>query len=358
MRKPFFNETTGKWVVRIPAGDGRLKQVTLGKSKRKAYEDWRAMLAREERQADNGGDESVLRLIGLFIEDMKEDVKLGKIRPKTITNRLVRLGPLSKFILAKHPDVTVSKLKPHHVSAFLKTRDKWGATTRHDCVQDLKRVFNWAIDEGRILTNPIASMKTTKGAPRDHVVSRKEYETLVNESGGSKFAGRHCRSFRPVLIASWLTGCRPSEIRRVKIQDVTNGRWVIAKHKNQKKSKRPRVVYLSPCMKTLTRILSHGRKSGPLFQPRDGGRWTYRETLQRMKRLKKKSSEIDKKCVLYSFRHTWITRAMLAGLDTGTVAAMAGTSIRMIDEHYGHLSRHEDHLEAAAARVAKGVSLD
>jgi hypothetical protein len=43
---------------------------------------------------------------------------------------------------------------------------------------------------------------------------------------------------------------------------------------------------------------------------------------------------------------------MIAGLDIATVAVLAGTSIQMIDRHYGHLSKHGFYLESAVAKVA------
>jgi len=156
---------------------------------------------------------------------------------------------------------------------------------------------------------------------------------------------------RPVLIALWLTGCRPSEIKRVTVEDFDGKRWTIKKHKTRRKKKAPRVVYLSPCAVTLSRILAGDRTSGPLFQPGEGRRWKYSEMRQRFHRLRERE-KIDKRCVLYSLRHTWITNALLRGLDVATVAALAGTSIKMISDHYGHLSQHENHLEAAVNRVA------
>jgi integrase len=65
----------------------------------------------------------------------------------------------------------------------------------------------------------------------------------------------------------------------------------------------------------------------------------------------------DQKCVacvvLYAFRHTWATNAIVSGLDAATVAELMGTSIRMINEHYGHLAKHKGHMVNAAAKVSQ-----
>lgn len=349
MRKPFYLKARKEWFVKVNKPDGGVTQVRLGKTKKAAYEAWRRLTAADGSPVEDSL--TVIKVVGLFVEHIKAQNRLGQLADKTIETRLLRLLPFCKWLAENRPGLRVADMKPHYVTDFLKTRKKWGATTRYDCLADLKQAMKWARDEGRIDKNPLESMKLKKGAPRDHVVSRQEYETLLFGAGGSKYAGRHCRSFRPVLIALWLSGCRPNEIRRVRAEDFDGKRWTIKHHKTAEKTKRPRQVFCDPCLATLSRIAAHRRKSGPLFQPQKGERWEYRDMLQRFKRLKKKEKSVDRKCVMYSFRHTWITNAMLAGLDVATVAAVTGTSIRMIDQHYGHLSQHESHLEAAVIKV-------
>jgi site-specific recombinase XerD len=52
--------------------------------------------------------------------------------------------------------------------------------------------------------------------------------------------------------------------------------------------------------------------------------------------------------VLYTLRHSWITDAITGGIDLLTVAKLAGTSLAMIEKHYGHLveDRVPDQLAA------------
>jgi hypothetical protein len=49
-------------------------------------------------------------------------------------------------------------------------------------------------------------------------------------------------------------------------------------------------------------------------------------------------------------RHSTITDLIAAGLDTLQVARMSGTSLPMIEKHYGHL--RADHAPAALAALA------
>lgn len=52
----------------------------------------------------------------------------------------------------------------------------------------------------------------------------------------------------------------------------------------------------------------------------------------------------------YSIRHSVITDLIHAGVDTLTVAQLSGTSVGMIEKHYGHLTRN--HARAALATLA------
>jgi len=56
--------------------------------------------------------------------------------------------------------------------------------------------------------------------------------------------------------------------------------------------------------------------------------------------------------VLTSLRHSVVTDLMHAGVDPLTVAQLAGTSIRMIQQHYGHLTQEHARLALEKLVVA------
>jgi len=63
-----------------------------------------------------------------------------------------------------------------------------------------------------------------------------------------------------------------------------------------------------------------------------------------------KEAELPPKATTYSIRHSTITDLIHAGVDSLTVAQLAGTSVAMIEKHYGHLTR--DHARSALAALA------
>ena len=63
-----------------------------------------------------------------------------------------------------------------------------------------------------------------------------------------------------------------------------------------------------------------------------------------------KLAELPPKATAYSIRHSTITDLIHAGVDSMTVAQLAGTSVVMIEKHYGHLTR--EHARSALAALA------
>lgn len=354
MRKPFFWAERKAWHLRVPI-DGKLKTVRLGTTRTEAYDEWDRIKAAALRSLNPASEENspaIIELLSAYVSHLKSEAKLKRIAASTVTRQVDHIAPF----LAVASELTAAILRPHHVTDWLRGQTTWNATTRSDAAAAIKRAIKWAADEGRIPANPLAKLKVARGSPRDHVISREEYETLLAGVWSGNYARRRVTSFRAVLVALRLSGCRPSEIVNLKIEDFDGECWTIKEHKTRKKKRRPRIVYLSPCLRTLSRIAARGRKSGPLFLADDGRGWKYSDIRLRFQRLRAKTGT-TKKCVLYSFRHTWITDALIAGVDVATVAEMAGTSIQMIDRHYGHLCQHRKHMTDAAVKIAQASVL-
>jgi site-specific recombinase XerD len=118
--------------------------------------------------------------------------------------------------------------------------------------------------------------------------------------------------------------------------------------------RRPLVIYLSPCLQTLTRIAMAAKGGqGPLFVNARGHAWRSNAINLRIRRLREKPGLPDG-TVAYSHRHSFATQAILNGTDVATVAELLGHGdVGMIQKHYGHLAGEAEHLKAAAAKAVK-----
>ena len=59
------------------------------------------------------------------------------------------------------------------------------------------------------------------------------------------------------------------------------------------------------------------------------------------KTIKKPAEKIPESIVFYSLRHTHVSLALLGGVNIQALAKNLGTSIRMIEMHYGKFLRSD-----------------
>ncbi len=245
-----------------------------------------------------------------------------------------------------HGAVPVRDLKPYHVSRWLDGQAGWGQSTRRGAITAVKRALNWAADEGLIPTNPLKSVKKPPVQHRDKILSPEEQKAIAE-------APRD-QAFRQFVFAMEQTGCRPGEVAAVCAGqvDLDAGTWTFQRHKTVKKTRKPRVVYLTAPMVELCRRLSAERPTGPLFLNSRGRAWSRNAIRCRFRRLRKKLN-LDKGVVAYAYRHTFATAGLEGGVPIATMAELLGhASTQMISEHYSHLDQKTAHLREAARRAA------
>lgn len=89
--------------------------------------------------------------------------------------------------------------------------------------------------------------------------------------------------------------------------------------------------------------------SAPLFSRADGSAWNKDSWYTPIKETARRAGLPDATCA-YTLRHSVITDLVHGGLDLLTVAQLSGTSVAMIEKHYGHL--RSDVAAQALARLA------
>ena len=89
--------------------------------------------------------------------------------------------------------------------------------------------------------------------------------------------------------------------------------------------------------------------AAPLFSRGDGRAWN-KDAWKHPIKHAVRAAELPSGVAAYTLRHSVITDLIRAGLPALTVAQLSGTSVAMIERHYGHLVR--DDAEQALARLA------
>jgi integrase len=80
----------------------------------------------------------------------------------------------------------------------------------------------------------------------------------------------------------------------------------------------------------------------------DGSQWKKEAWRDEIKAAARKA-KLPRATVAYTLRHSLITDLMVGGLDIFTVATLAGTSVVIIQKHYGHLQ--QEHARRALEKL-------
>lgn len=350
MQKVWFRKSKRAWYATILEG-GRQKQIPLIKAPndphgRKLAEDQlvRELAARnysieKESQTDPVPTWATAgHVIRAFLKH-----SCGEHAEETATWYRHLLSPFVDL----YGKLRVTRLRKRHVRAWIKSKG-YNPTSASKAIGALKRAFNWAVEEEHIPRNPVAHVRKPKSLVRDRVLTPEERSLVLSSIKDA--------AFRAFVNAMTLTGCRPGEIARVTAADVDleKGLWVLKKHKTAKRTGKPRVIYLPAEGVELTRGLVAKRPDGPLFLNLRGGPWTRNAVRLRFRHLREKYPEL-KGIIAYSYRATFATDALEAGVPDATVAALLGhTNTNTLHKFYARLSSRVGHLKDAAEKAIRG----
>jgi integrase len=245
----------------------------------------------------------------------------------------------------RYGTLPAAELKPFHVTKWLDDHPSWKGGRRHAVIA-VRRAFSWADQQGILSPSPLHTLRAGRAKRRTRVLTKDELTEIL--------AAIKDRQFREFMQAMLETGCRPSEVARVTAAnvDLALGVWVFEQHKTDKKTHKPRIVYLTPAMVELSRKLVELYLEGPLFRgPRGKAAFTRQNIRCRFRRLRKKLPHL-KHFVCYSVRHTYATSALVKGVGIAQVAELLGhSSTEMVSRTYGHLADQVAHMRAAAAKA-------
>jgi integrase len=144
-------------------------------------------------------------------------------------------------------------------------------------------------------------------------------------------------AIRDLIEAAAITGARPGElVRALRSQfDARTGSMTFIGKTGT------RTVPLSPeSIAVFRRLAKNKMPAAYLFTRSDGRPWGHSEWDEPVKDAARAAGlpvEAGSGVTLYTLRHSYITQAITEGLTTLDVARLAGTSVVMIEKHYGHL---------------------
>jgi integrase len=199
----------------------------------------------------------------------------------------------------------------------------------------LKACLTHAATEHRLSDEAWRSIKPFPEAVAARIVflSDEEIRRLTNACQGS---------FRDLVTAAVLTGCRYSELGRLVSEDFNpdnGGTLHIRVSKGDRGSRVGRHIWLTPEAANLFSRLRAGKERNALLLVRDDGEAWGKSHQDRPFARAGEAARITDEATFHSLRHVYAARLVRKGTPLTIVASQLGhADTRMVEKHYGHLA--------------------
>lgn len=260
--------------------------------------------------------------------------------------RWVLDDPIHRIDIAKLTSEQVSAFRQRLVSAPIRaskagnTRVRSKDTVNRDMAA-VRAALNMAFEDGKTTTNlawrkPLAAFKNVSKR-RDIYLDREQRKRLVQAS--------------PHDLARFLRGLsmlplRPGALAALTIADLDTRVGVLKIGAD--KTGKDRHLKLPPAITEFLTAAAESRpQEAPLLAREDGHAWN-KDAWKKPLKAAAAVAQLPASTIAYALRHSAISDLVHGGLDLLTVAQISGTSVAMIERHYGHLRG-----EIAAAALSK-----
>lgn len=188
-----------------------------------------------------------------------------------------------------------------------------------------KAAFNLAFNEGSVPSD-VAWKRVSSfqgvGANRELFLTTRQVNNLKKHTEG----GLH-----NLIQAGILTGARAGELTALLVRDFDpKERTLFFNGKTGK-----RITYMTKEAVTFFKEQIKDKPENAYILTEDDGQPWKVDNYQRPLRAAVKASKLPPETVFYSLRHYHISKALKAGIQAQVVAENCGTSVRMLEKHYG-----------------------
>lgn len=241
--------------------------------------------------------------------------------------------------------MNADEIAPSQIAAYLATRSDLRPATLNRYRSTMSMIFAEGIRNGRVATNPARLVRLRK---EDN--ARIRFLTFKEEAVIRKHTLERCPIHEPALTLAIETGMRMSEQHSLEWEDVHFERRQIELTQTKNGSKRIVVLNEKALEALRTCATRRNRKTSRVFlsrygEPLDSPKAWYKLVMQ---------DAIEEEPALagvtwHVFRHTFISRLVMAGVDLRTTQELAGHKDISMTVRYAHLS--PDHKLNAIDRL-------
>jgi integrase len=330
----------GTWIARQRDDDGKQRYQSIDHADAMPYDDAVKAARAWAKSLQAGIDTSEVQTVGdacrAYVEDRRREV--GDANADDAAGRFART--IDGHAIA---DVKLAKLRTVQLKdwrADLAMSD----ASKNRTLSALKAALNFAVASRYVDAGRAVEWDSVK--PHAVTTRRELYLDRTQRHALVQGLSDHARPFlrllcllpvRPGALAAATVGHLDAKRARLRIEADKAGAG--------------RVIALSPEALTLLKSEAKGKLPGaPLVSWMDGSQW-HKERWKQPITKAAKLAKLPLATCAYTLRHSVITDMLTGGMDSLTVARMAGTSLAMIEKHYGHL------LHDHAAKAMEGLAL-
>ncbi len=210
------------------------------------------------------------------------------------------------------------------------------------CVTPVRAALNLARDQGWVATDQAwrLALKPFKGAGKRRTLYLDSVKRRLLVENASAEA-------RPLFATLNMLPMRSGEAAALLVEHLKSSQRVLEIPTGKVES---RIIPLTDEAVAHFKACAKGKLPAAWLVSRaDGSQWKKEAWRDEIKAAARKA-KLPRATVANTLRHSVITDLVVGGLDLFTVAKLAGTSIVMIEKHYGHLQR--EHARSALEKLA------
>ena len=336
--------TGGKTFVLLEETEGRTKRVSLGPVSTMTVEEARRQCHVRRANPEPGKPTRPARAVPLFrdfVEGAWKGAHFG--RCKRSTRRSLRYL-LDGRILPAFGATPLDRISAGQVRGWF---DAWSRTApggANKGLELLRQIVSFAIASGHIETDPTRGTRPNRRPRPTRFLSREEIARLHRVLDERHAAGSRAQA--DIIRLLLLTGCRKSEIVRLRRSEVRGGMLMLEDSKTG-----PRQVPLNSQARAILERRPAAESPFVFPSPRDPSRPRGRD-LSLWERVRREAGIEDVR--LHDLRHTHASHAVMNGVPVPVVSRLLGHSNARMTLRYAHLGDRE--IEAAAERVGEAVA--
>lgn len=277
----------------------------------------------------------------------------------------VKPGPIAAGVFRRHvfddpiAKVKLDKLRRHHLLAWRKRLEDTpalvsrGKSSKRQTKVRAKSTVNRDMVPlraalGRVLVPGAPNTDAAwQEALRPHKGADKRRDLYLDKAERKRLLAAASEGAMPFVHGLCILPLRPGALAGLKVSDFEARTRTLTI--GQDKNGQPRQIAVPRSITEFLKKQTAGKPpSAPIFT-RDNGRAWNKDAWKHPIKHAVERAKLPTRASAYTLRHSVITDLVRAGLPVLTVAQLSGTSVAVIERHYGHLVRND--AERALVRL-------